>query len=223
MYFVVLSYPRTGSTVIQRLINTDKSSICVGEKPMTINHLYDFYASIESSKFDIPNLFPEIDLSDDRNPLFNANAVDMPLLLNAIKGMYEQFVLCPRDFTNIGWKENFISSYADGKLADEQIHFIRSMFPGVKFVLNVRNPEKCAESMIWKIRDGAIDEIEHRMNWMTDGFNSGLFGYDAILMNHDEWSQDGSVAVKELVNFGFNIDIAESENVLNEHLNHLKN
>ena len=73
MKFVVLSYPRTGSTVIQRLINTDRNSICVGEKPMAINALYDFYSSVESTKLEIPSLFPDIPLSDDRNPVFNAD------------------------------------------------------------------------------------------------------------------------------------------------------
>lgn len=222
MYFVVLSYPRTGSTVIQRLINTDKSSICVGEKPMAINALYDFYSSVESCKFHIPTLFPEIPLNDDRNPVFNIDKVDLSLLTRKIREIYENAVLCADGFVNVGWKENFISSYHDERAADEQIVFIRNLFPEIKFILNIRDPEKCSKSKIWTVREGAQEEIEHRRKWMLDRFASGFFGGGAILSDYDEWSENGEIIISQLSNFGFKINHDACKYVLNEQLNHLK-
>lgn len=222
MKFVVLSYPRTGSTVIQRLINTDKNSICVGEKPMAINALYDFYSSVESCKFEIPSLFPNIPLDDDRNPVFNADKVDLSLLTFMLREVYEDAVLCADGFANVGWKENFISSYHDERAADEQIMFIRKLFPDVRFILNIRNPEECSKSKIWSIREGAFEEIEHRRNWILDRFKSGLFGSGAVVTDYDKWSRNGEIIIGQLWDFGFKVDYDNCKSVLSEQLNHLK-
>ncbi len=222
MKFVVLSYPRTGSTVIQRLINTDRNSICVGEKPMAINALYDFYSSVESTKLDIPSLFPDIPLSDDRNPVFNADKVDLSLLTFMIREMYEDAVLCANGFNNVGWKENFISSYHDQDAADKQILFIKKLFPDVRFILNVRDPIKCSMSKIWAVRDEAVEEISHRRNWMLDRFKSGLFGNGSVVTDYDRWSRNGETILGQLWDFGFRIDYDECKVILSEQLTHLK-
>ena len=223
MKFVVLSYPRTGSTVVQRLINTDPNSICVGEKPMAINALYDFYSSIESCKSDIPSLFPEIPLDDDRNPVFNADRVDMSLLSYALREVFEDIVLCADGFLNTGWKENFISSYHDEGTADRQIMFIQKLFPGVRFILNIRNPEQCSRSKIWQVREDAFNEISVRRQWMIDRFHSGLFGVNSILLDYDEWSSDGDAIIGALSDFGFSVDASMCHAVLSERLLHLSN
>ena len=223
MHFVVLSYPRTGSTVIQRLINTDPNSICVGEKPMAINHLYDFYASVEESKFYTSDLFNDISTSDDRNPLFNIYKVDMVNLRIRIADLYENEILCASGFENVGWKENFISPHLDGEVADQQIYFIRKLFPDIRFILNIRDPRQCANSQIWKVREGAIEEIQTRMNWMLSGFETGLFGENAIVTNYDDWSNHSYVLLEQLRNFGFDLNYNKCLEVLHEQLMHLTN
>ncbi len=221
MKFVVLSYPRTGSTVVQRLINTDPNAICVGEKPMVINHLYDFYQSVEDTRFDIPRLFPDIPLGDDRNPVYNVDKVDFPLLRNMIRETFEEVVLSPGDKTKIGWKENFISPYADGDVADKQIMFIRSLFPNVRFLLNIRDPEETAKSPIWKVREEAVDEISIRRQWMLDGQKSGLFGSGSVVLNYDKWSKNGEIIIGQLWDFGFKVDYQKCKDILSERLTHL--
>lgn len=221
MHFIVLSYPRTGSTVIQRLINTDPDAICVGEKPMAINHLYDFYQSVEDSKFDIPRLFRNIPLDDDRNPVYHVDKVDFPLLMNMIRETFEDIVLAPGNKIHIGWKENFISPYADGEISDKQIMFIRSLFPDIKFLLNVRDPEETAKSPIWKMREGALEEIKVRREWMIDRQKSKLFGPGSMLLNYDKWSKNGDIIIGQLWDFGFRVDYEKCKDILSERLTHL--
>jgi hypothetical protein len=221
MHFVVLSYPRTGSTVIQRLINTDPSAICVGEKPMAINYLFDFYKSVEDSKFDIPSLFPEIPLGDDRNPVFNIDKVDLKLLRHMLKEVFEDVVLAPGNKTKIGWKENFISPYADGDISNQQINFIRTLFPDVKFLLNVRDPEKTSQSPIWRVREEAFEEISERRKWIMDSHLSGLFGSGATLLDYDKWSRNPDVIIGQLWDFGFKVDYQKCKDILSERLTHL--
>jgi hypothetical protein len=222
MHFVVLSYPRTGSTVIQRLINIDKEAICVGEKPMAINHLYAFYKSIEDSRFEIPLLFPSTPLDDDRNPVFNVDKTDLSLVRHMLGEVFQDAVLAPGKKTKVGWKENFISSYADGGMADEQVLFIRSLFPGIKFILNIRDPENTAQSAIWKIRDDAINEISQRRQWIIDRYNSGLFGTQSVLLDYDQWSTQPTKIVEGLTSIGIDINNAEAYTVLSERLTHLQ-
>jgi hypothetical protein len=223
MHFVVLSYPRTGSTVIQRLINADSNSMCVGEKPMVINHLYDFYTSIEDAMLVIPSLFPEIPLDDDKNPVYRADHVDMGLLKHMLREVFEEVVLARGNVPNIGWKENFISPFADGDIADKQIKFIHDLFPGIRFILNLRDPVETAKSPIWRVRDSAVEEIQIRRQWMVDRYEAGFFGNDALLLNYDEWSQDGNVIIAALQSFGFSINNNDAQRILGERLTHLSN
>lgn len=222
MYFVVLSYPRTGSTVVQRVINTSDNSICIGEKPMTINHLNAFMESLKDARSIIPEmLFPNLRLDDDRNPVFMANAVDTDAVFNYIKAMYVRHILHVVDAPNIGWKENFISSYPDEKIANAEISFIRKMLPDVLFILNIRDPRSCAESALWRRNPESIKEITQRREWMLRGRAGGLFGERAILLDHDEWSNDISALIDPLIDAGINIDKTKAIDVAAERLTHI--
>jgi hypothetical protein len=224
MYFTVLSYPRTGSTVIQRIINTSNNFKCIGEKPMAINHMHAFINSLIDAQTVIPeSLFPDIPLDDDRNPVFMAQSVDIDSVINYVKAAYVRHVLNVIDAPNIGWKENFISSYPDEKVANSEVTFIRRLFPDILFILNIRNPEDCARSSIWKFRDDALDEIRNRRQWIIDGAKSGLFGDKYILLDYDEWSNDHSKLINPLVSAGMNINAQMVDKVLSEKLTHISN
>ena len=224
MYFTVLSYPRTGSTVIQRAINTSNNFKCIGEKPMTINHMHAFVQSLIDAKTSIPeSLFPDIPMDDDRNPVFMAHEVDIDSVISYVKAVYVRHVLGVVHSRNIGWKENFISSYPDEKVANSEIAFIRTLFPDILFILNIRDPEECSRSSIWKFRDDSINEITNRRQWIIDGFNSGIFGDNCILLDYDEWSKDSSMLINPLVAAGININAQTIEAVISEKLTHISN
>ena len=224
MYFTVLSYPRTGSTVIQRVINTSDNFKCIGEKPMAINYMFSFINSLVEAQTVIPeSLFPDIPMDDDRNPVYMAHAVDIESVIGYVKAAYIRHVLGVVDAKNIGWKENFISPYPDEKVANAEISFIRKMFPDMLFILNIRDPKACSKSSIWKLRDDALKEIKVRRDWIIKGFESGLFGNNCILLNHDEWSNDYSKLINPLVSAGMNINAQTVDSVISEKLTHITN
>ena len=224
MYFVVLSYPRTGSTVVQRIINTSNNSVCLGEKPMTINHLSAFMESLKNARSMIPeSLFPELRLDDDRNPVFMADAVDIDAVFNYIKAMYVRHILHVVDAPNIGWKENFISSYPDEQTANTEVMFIRKMFPDVLFILNIRDPQLCSESALWRRNPESLREITNRRDWMLRGRDSGLFGERVVFLDHDAWSSDINSLLDPLIAAGINIDRSRAIEVAAERLTHISN
>ena len=224
MYFTVLSYPRTGSTVIQRVINTSNNFKCIGEKPMAINYMHAFVNSLIDAQTSIPqSLFPEIPMDDDRNPVFMAHAVDVDSVINYVKAAYVRHVLGVVDSPNIGWKENFISSYPDEKLANSEVMFLRRLFPDLLFILNIRDPGECSRSSIWRFRDSAIEEIANRRKWIKDGAANGLFGDNYILLDYDEWSNDSSKLIHPLVSAGMNINPQTVDSIISEKLTHISN
>jgi len=224
MNFIVLSYPRTGSTVIQRVINTSPNSICIGEKPMAINHLAAFASSLIDAKTTIPqNLFPDIPLDDDRNPVYLSHLVDVDAATNYLKAVFVRHVLGVVHAENVGWKENFISSYPDEAVANAEIAFVRRLFPNILFILNIRDPEECANSSVWRFRDDAKDEISQRREWMLRGHETGLFGANCILLNHDEWKHDLSKLVGPLRAVGIHAPDEAAHRVASERLTHISN
>lgn len=222
MNFVVLSYPRTGSTVLQRLINTSDNFTCIGEKPLVINHLYSFFASVNDAKTIVPNgLFPGIPIDDDRNPVYLSDKVDLDLLAHDIKDLYLKHILGASQSQNVGWKETFISPYPNVSLANRQIKFIRRLFPDMLFILNVRDPYQCSLSPIWQCVPDALDELTQTRNWIIQSYKDGLFGSNSILLDYDHWSVDSSDLINQLISVGINLDIEKSNKVLSEKLNHL--
>lgn len=222
MNFIILTYPRTGSTVLQRLINTSDNFTCIGEKPLAINHLHAFFSSVNDAKTIVPNgLFPGIPIDDDRNPVYLSDKVDLDLLAYDIKHLYLKHILGASQSQNVGWKETFISPYPDVSLANKQVKFIRRLFPDMLFILNVRDPYQCSLSPIWQCVPDALDELTQTKNWIIQGYKDGLFGSNSILLDYDHWSIDSSDLINQLISIGINLDIEKSNNVLSEKLNHL--
>lgn len=191
---------------------------------MAINHLCSFVESLKNAGTIIPEmLFPEIPIDDDRNPVFKANEVDIDAVFGYIKALYVRHVLHVVDAPNIGWKENFISSYPDEKTANAEITFIRKMFPNILFVLNIRNPESCSGSALWRRNPESIKEITQRRDWMLRGHAGGLFGDNTVLLDHDTWSTDISMLIDPLVSAGININKQRAIDVAAERLTHISN
>ncbi len=222
MNFVVLSYPRTGSTVLQRLINTSDNFTCIGEKPFAINHLYAFFASVNDAMTVVADgLFPGISIDDDRNPVYLSDRVDLNLLADDIKHLYLKHILGAAQSQNVGWKETFISPYPNVSLANRQIKFLRRLFPDILFILNVRDPYQCSLSPIWHSVPDALDELTQTKNWIVQSYKEGSFGSNSILLDYDHWSVDPSDLINQFFSLGINLDIEKSNKVLSEKLNHL--
>jgi hypothetical protein len=224
-FLIPLSYPRSGSTVIQRVLNTSDDVFISGEKLGLINSIYSFIKNMEYMKYDLPEIFNYLEVDDDRNPAFHANHINIEgLKFDLIQTITTKIISPPKNKKIIGWKENFISPYELGdEGALDLIKFTATVFPNCKFLINIRNPEITAESTVWKLKTNSLEEITKWREWLVWLHTSSILGNNkTCLLNHDDWSKNKDFIIDKIINFGININIDKSNKILDEELVHLK-
>lgn len=224
-FLIPLSYPRSGSTVIQRILNTAENVFISGEKLGLLNSFYSLIKNMEYMKYDLPKIFNYINVDDDRNPAFHANEIDVQgLIADVVSSISTKIISPPDNKKTIGWKENFISPYELGQeKAIELIKFAIDVFPDCRFIINIRDPQKTAESTVWKLKQNSLEEISIWREWLIWIHESSILGdKKTCLIDHDKWSIDEEYIIDNLIDFGINIDIEKSKLVLKENLTHLK-
>lgn len=224
-FLIVLSYARSGSTVVQRVLNTSDDVFISGEKLNLISSLHSFVKNMEYVKHDLPKIFSNIDLNDDKNPMFNSNNINIDGLINDLVNTTIKNIIAPyENKTIIGWKENFISPVELGNdKALELLQFACKIFPNLKFIINIRDAQKTSESTVWKLKNNSFEEIRQCREWLINIHNSEILGKNkTCLIDHDKWSINFDEILNPIINFGFNINKNKSIKILKEQLNHLK-
>ena len=223
-YAIVLSYPRTGSTVIQSLLNTVDGYCVRGEYMGAITSLTDFIDVIRLSTTDVKDVVGGNTLSPS-SPLFGISEIKDSEVVDSLRKFYVNVILKPPPLTQVvGWKENFISPITNGeKHANTMLGVLTDLFPNAKYIINIRNPDDVSRSAVWKQSVTAREDIERCRNWLVGVHESGYLGADSsILLDHDEWNGNPSLLCGELNSFGIPVGIEETERVLGEQLTHLK-
>jgi hypothetical protein len=182
-YVFVMTYGRSGSTLVQGLLNAIPGYLIRGENSAALNHLHGFHKTMlaESRRgnlvnrrkvthpyFGIPDFPPESSLRDTRR-----------LVLDT--------VLRPEPETRVtGYKE--IRWYQDD-LADF-CAWLRLVFPGARFVVNTRNQVDVLRSKWWAKKDNTayLAGIEERIL----GVAAGL-GDAAYHVHYDDYVADPTV------------------------------
>ena len=157
-YVFVMTYGRSGSTLVQGLLNAIPGYLIRGENSAALNHLHGFHKTMlaESVRgnlvnrrkvthpfYGVPDFPPERSLRDTRR-----------LVLDT--------VLRPEPETRVtGYKE--IRWYQDD-LADF-CAWLRLVFPGARFVVNTRNQADVLKSKWWAKKDNTdyLAGIEERI------------------------------------------------------------
>ncbi len=182
-YVFVMTYGRSGSTLVQGLLNAIPGYLIRGENSAALNHLHGFHKTMlaESQRgnlvnrrkvthpfYGIPDFPPESSLRDTRR-----------LVLDT--------VLRPEPETRVtGYKE--IRWYQDD-LADF-CAWLRLVFPGARFVVNTRNQADVLRSKWWAKKDNTayLAGIEERILSVAAGL-----GDAAYRVHYDDYVADPTV------------------------------
>jgi hypothetical protein len=132
---------RSGSTTLQRILNTIPDTNICGENDNAILHLLNFYKSLKHrnivntkySNFEKKNIKPcWYNYFDNKKMTAHVKEVIIQLLQGADK------------VTNIGWKEI--------RYDETNIHLLdelKELFPDIKIIVHIRNPETQCKSSWW--------------------------------------------------------------------------
>ena len=156
-HLFIVTYGRSGSTLLQGVLNSIPGYLIRGENEGAVYHLYQFHAACTLKKRRLRSRF-ELPL-DATNPHFGLDEFPTKVSLRTLRRLVTSTVLRPEEDTRvIGFKE--IRWYQDDLPA--YVEFLRDLFPDARFVINTRDHEAVLKSGWWpdKPLDGRLQRME---------------------------------------------------------------
>jgi hypothetical protein len=179
-YVVVVSYSRTGSTLLQGVLMAAPHVLVRGEQGGTITHLKNWYDELcrYQSKF-----AGRYELSR-RHPFFGIGGFRRDAALRRIRLLLLETLLRPTsDTAVVGFKENSWADDVEGTLT-----FVRNVFPGVRFIVNTRDLDAVATSGFWVRRPDAEQTVRARHERILAA--ASKFGDEVYYVHYDDWVED---------------------------------
>ncbi len=140
-YLFVLTYGRSGSTLLQAILNSIPGVLIRGENRGIVYRLHQFHASAVRDAGWIGPVGARA-----ANPFFGINDYPAGVACTDIRRLLLDTLLRPQPDTRmVGFKE--IRWYQDD--VDDYVAFVRDVFPGARFVVNTRRIADVARSGWW--------------------------------------------------------------------------
>lgn len=149
-YIFIVTYARSGSTLLQSLINAAPGVDIKGENTNALYHLYKSYASLALTAERGSEKTYERD-----NPWYGAANITVDQFLTTVLTAFIADILRPVAGTKVtGFKEvRYGSSFMDKAEFKGYTDFLLRVFPNSRIVCNSRNAEEVAKSGFLKDRN----------------------------------------------------------------------
>ena len=158
-YLFVVTYGRSGSTLLMGLLNSIPGYLIRGENWDALHHLYLFHRTLAdgSRKWDPARL------RQRTHPFYGAGDFPVRRSLEGIRSLALDTVLRPKAGTRVtGFKE--IRWYHED--LEDYVSWLREVFPGARFVVNTRDHQEVLSSGWWAKRPehaASLPAIEARI------------------------------------------------------------
>lgn len=203
-YVFVLAYGRSGSTLLQAILNSTPGVLIRGENRALPYYLHQFHTSaVKDASWAGDAARRKV------NPFFGIRDYPADVALQRMRELLLDTVLRPERGTKLtGFKE--IRWYQED--LPDYLAFMQQVFPGARFILNTRNLDDVAQSSWWADKPDAmprLQEIESRMLSAAEALGPAVFH-----LRYDDYADDPS-RLRELFDWlGLNFDEARVRKVM---------
>lgn len=218
-YIAVVTYGRTGSTVLQAALNALPGVRIRGENYAALRGLRQYLQSVTETASRHHAGRPD-------HPWYGSARLDPSQVLADLRRHATEFLLRPAADTKIlGFKE---IRYEPGHFSDyddmlDYLLFLDKLFPGIGYLMNVRDPAAAARSGWWPERPNAVDDLSMARTWLAQAVEDVNlhFGQErAVLVAYEDWSRDWQVLVEAFTALGLPRDDAAVRQVTSTRLDH---
>lgn len=218
-FVTVVTYGRTGSTVVQAALNALPGVLVRGENYAAMRGLEAYVQSIAETA-------DRHHAGKPSNPWFGSARLDPAEVVADLRRHVLDTVLRPRKDTSwIGFKEvryepGHFGSY---DLLLSHLLFLDTLFPGMRYLMNVRDPIAAARSGWWPGNDNAEDVLATTRAWLVDAVADidRIKGPGrAALLDYDEWDGHPEVLIRAFADLGLPRDDEAVRAAVGERLAH---
>jgi len=147
-YVFVVTYGRSGSTLLSGILNAIPGYLIRGENRDALHHLFLFHRTLATEKARVGEQLGR----QKTHPFFGIGDVPLDTSLEDIRQLVLDTVLRPKDDTRVtGFKE--IRWYHPD--LEEYVAWLREAFPGARFLVNTRHQADVLKSGWWAEGDHA--------------------------------------------------------------------
>ena len=181
-YLFVLTYGRSGSTLLQGILSATPGVTIRGENGGVIRHLFAFHDTVTRHR----DRLARTELLPPSHPWWGVDGYPDATALRDIRTLLLESVLRPAaDCRVVGFKE---IDWPQERLAD-LLGFMRAVFPGARFVLNTRDLAHVAASKWWARNPDALTELQAMEQRYVAALDT--LGDDAwYRVHYDDWVAD---------------------------------
>lgn len=220
-FVTIVTFGRSGSTALQAALNAHPHTLIRGENYGALRGIQAYVDSIAAAA-------DRHHAGKPHHPWFGTARLDASAVLADQRRHVIEYILRPKADTRwSGFKEvrYEIGHFADADLLTDHLLFLNTLLPGIRYIVNVRDPHAAAGSGWWKDHPDAIDALERsteNLRTATATVTEILGPGRAVLIDHDVWSVDSTVVVSALEAIGYPVDQAVVASSLEEQLSHGK-
>ena len=200
-YVTVVTYGRTGSTALQAALNALPGVLVRGENYSAFRGLNAYLQAIAETADRHRGGKPT-------HPWFGAKRIRPSAVLEDLRRHVVVNVLRPEAGTEwVGFKE---VRYEPGHFPtyDDLLNyllFLDKLFPDLRYLMNVREPEDVARSGWWPGNDNALEVLGTTRQWLLDSvadLNAILGSGHATAVDYAGWSADPQVVIDAFASLG---------------------
>ena len=171
-YVFVMTYGRSGSTLLMGVLNTIPGYLIRGENDDAMRFLYDFHRTcVERSTF-----WPVERMRMRSNPFFGMGDFPVAASIAGARRLALETLLRPKADTRVtGFKEIRWWRHDD---LDAYVAWLRQVFPGARFLVNTRSHEAVLKSKWWAKGGDKSDhlaDIERRLLEVADRLGDAAY------------------------------------------------
>ena len=223
-YVVILTYGRTGSTVLQGALNTVPGVSIRGENYGVVNYMAKLHAAAARTRGEQSGGVT----TDTISPWYGAHLVDPDRMLDTLRdGLVNDVLKPPAGSTITGFKEirhttDYFSSFEE--LVD-YVGFLDRLLPGVRFVVNTRSPEDTSKSGWWKDDPSAVELLSRTRDWMLRlpaAIEQRLGTRRVVTMVYETWNKNPQELARMLGELDLPVDIEKLTEVSGRRLDHMQ-
>ena len=218
-FLTIVTYGRTGSTALQATLNALPGVLVRGENYSAMRGLEGYVQALAETSDRHRGRRPD-------HPWFGAAELQPSAALADLREHVIRQVLRPQPQTRwLGFKE---VRYEPGHFEDHDLllaHliFLGRLFPGLRYLVNVRDPRAVSRSGWWPAHGDALEVLDRtrtRLRVATQDLNAFWGGERAVCLEYEEWNADPGVLIDAFARLGLPQDDAAVLSTLSRHLSH---
>ena len=188
-YLFIVTYGRSGSTLLQGILNDIPGYLIRGENRQLLTHLFEFHRTGGRERASQRRQQRKLGLPEGKtapvDPFYGMDNFPPAKSLTGIRRLATETILRPGKqtrvvgFKEIRWDAEDVAAYVD---------WLRKVFPGARFVVNTRALDAVVESKWWaEVPDARerLTAVESRLTGLVDSL-----GEAAYHLRYDDYIAD---------------------------------